>query len=349
MILLLVPGLAESGPAKTSAGRLLICKNEKFTEAPFEEIFPTPIYFSDEHAAAMPDLIQLAIPAFILLLLIEAIVDAWMRRDLYEAKDTAASLTMGVGNVVVGLISKGMVFAIFTWVHKFAILPIGYQWWAWILAFFADDFSYYWFHRTSHECRFFWASHVVHHSSQRYNLSTALRQTWTGGFFSFVFWLWMPLIGFQPIMIFTMQAISLLYQFWIHTELVKHIGIFEAVMNTPSHHRVHHATNPQYIDRNHAGILIIWDRLFGSFEPEQEPCVYGLTSNIGTFNPLRIAFHEWFAIAKDLRSARNWHERMIACSAIPGRFKRKTNPRRPTVSPAVRPHRPSGKVHRAYR
>ncbi len=269
----------------------------------------------------MPDLIQLAIPAFILLLVTEAIVDAWMRRDLYEPKDTAASLTMGVGNVVVGLVSKGMVFAIFTWVHKFAIFPIGYQWWAWVLAFFADDFSYYWFHRSSHECRFFWASHVVHHSSQHYNLSTALRQTWTGGFFSFFFWLWMPLIGFQPIMIFTMQAVSLLYQFWIHTELVNRIGMLELVMNTPSHHRVHHATNPQYIDRNHAGILIIWDRIFGSFEPEQEPCVYGLTSNIGTFNPLRIAFHEWIAIGRDLRSARTWRERIIAVLGNPGAIK----------------------------
>lgn len=271
----------------------------------------------------MPDLIQLAIPAFILLLVTEAIVDAWMRRDLYEPKDTAASLTMGVGNLVVGLVSKGIVFAIFTVVHRFAIFPIGYQWWAWVLAFFADDFSYYCFHRTSHECRFFWASHVVHHSSQHYNLSTALRQTWTGGFFSFIFWLWMPLIGFQPIMIFTMQAISLLYQFWIHTELVKDIGVFESVMNTPSHHRVHHATNPQYIDRNHAGILIIWDKIFGSFEPEQEPCVYGLTSNIGTFNPLRIAFHEWIAIGTDLRAARTWRERMIAVFGNPGAIKQK--------------------------
>ena len=271
--------------------------------------------------ALVPDLIQLAIPAFILLLVTEAMVDAWMRRDLYEPKDTAASLTMGVGNVVVGLVSKGMVFAIFTWVHKFALFPIGYQWWAWVLAFFADDFSYYWFHRSSHECRFFWASHVVHHSSQHYNLSTALRQTWTGGFFSFFFWLWMPLIGFQPIMIFTMQAVSLLYQFWIHTELVNRIGMLELVMNTPSHHRVHHATNPQYIDRNHAGILIIWDRIFGSFEPEQEPCVYGLTSNIGTFNPLRIAFHEWIAIGRDLRSARTWRERIIAVLGNPGAIK----------------------------
>jgi len=271
----------------------------------------------------MPDLIQLAIPAFILLMVVEAIADALMRRELYEPKDTAASLTMGIGNVVVGLVSKGMVFALFTWVHKFPLFQVGYQWWAWVLAFFADDFSYYWFHRTSHECRFFWASHVVHHSSQRYNLSTALRQTWTGAFFGFVFWLWMPLVGFQPIMIFTMQAVSLLYQFWVHTEFVQRLGLLELVMNTPSHHRVHHATNSQYIDRNHAGILIIWDRMFGSFEPEDEHCTYGLTTNINTFNPLRIAFHEWIAIGHDLRTARTWRERLVAVFGNPGAIKHK--------------------------
>ena len=273
----------------------------------------------------MTDLIQLAIPAFILLVVAEAVFDAAMRRDLYEVKDTAASLTMGIGNVMVSLVSKGMVFAVFAWVNRFAFFSIGYQWWAWILAFFADDFSYYWFHRTSHECRFFWASHVVHHSSQRYNLGTALRQTWTGGFFSFVFWLWMPLVGFQPIMIFTMQAISLLYQFWIHTETVRHIGVLELVINTPSHHRVHHATNPQYIDRNHAGILIIWDRLFGSFEPEQEPCVYGLTTNINSFNPLRIAFHEWMDMWRDVRRAPDLHGKLVSLLGNPGATYSKEN------------------------
>ena len=266
----------------------------------------------------MPDLIHLAIPAFILLVVGEAIVGAVMHRDLYERKDTAASLTMGIGNVLVSLVSKGLVFALFTAVHRFAFFPIGYQWWAWVFAFFADDFSYYWFHRTSHECRFFWASHVVHHSSQRYNLGTALRQTWTGGFFSFVFWLWMPLVGFQPIMIFTLQAISLLYQFWIHTELVKRIGVLELVLNTPSHHRVHHATNPQYIDRNHAGILIVWDRWFGSFEPEQEPCVYGLTTNINTYNPLKIAFHEWIGIWRDMQRSASLRDKLTAIFGNPG-------------------------------
>lgn len=269
----------------------------------------------------MPDLIHLAIPAFILLLVVEAIVDAVMRRDLYEFRDTAASLSMGTGSVIIGLASKAMVFGIFTLVHRFAIFNIGYQWWAWVLIVFADDFSYYVFHRTSHECRLFWASHVIHHSSQRYNLGTALRQTWTGSLMSFVFWLWLPLVGFQPAMVMSMQAISLLYQFWIHTEVIRWLGPLEAVMNTPSHHRVHHATNARYLDRNHAGIFIIWDRLFGTFEPEdmQDKPVYGLTTNINSYNPFCIAFHEWIDIWRDLRHAPTLHEKLKCVFGRPGR------------------------------
>jgi len=269
----------------------------------------------------MPDLIQLAIPAFVLLLIVEAVCDAVMRRDLYEIRDTAASLTMGVGNVLTGIATKTLAFAVFTLLHRFAIFKIGYQWWAWLLLFVADDFTYYWFHRTSHQCRLFWASHVIHHSSQRYNLGTALRQTWTGGFMTFIFWLWLPLIGFAPMMVLTMQAISLLYQFWIHTELIRSMGPAEAVLNTPSHHRVHHASNPRYIDRNHAGTLIIWDRLFGTFEPEDlnDRPVYGLTKNINSYNPLRIAFHEWQDVWNDLQQARTWRRRWACVFGSPGR------------------------------
>ena len=266
----------------------------------------------------MNDLIHLAIPGFIALVVSEAVLAARMRQDLYEVKDTAASLTMGVGNVIIGLAAKAMIFGIFTWLHQVAPVKLGYAWWVWILAFFADEFSYYWFHRSSHECRFFWASHVVHHSSQRYNLGTALRQTWTGNFMSFVFWMWMPLAGFPPVMILTMQSISLLYQFWIHTELVRTMGPFENVLNTPSHHRVHHASNPQYIDRNHGGTLIIWDRLFGTYEPEIETPVYGLTKNINSYNPLHIAFHEWVDIARDLGRAGTWRDRIRFVFGRPG-------------------------------
>ena len=170
---------------------------------------------------------------------------------------------------------------------------------------FLDDFSYYWFHRTSHENRFFWASHVVHHSSKHYNLSTALRQTWTGSFYSFIFWLWLPLIGFHPGMIIFQMSISLLYQFWIHTELIQKTPKWiEFFFNTPSHHRVHHGSNPIYLDRNHAGILIIWDKLFGTFQPElkSEKVKYGLVVNIKTYNPIFIAFNEWGALFKDLNT-----------------------------------------------
>jgi sterol desaturase/sphingolipid hydroxylase (fatty acid hydroxylase superfamily) len=275
----------------------------------------------------MPNLIHLAIPAFIGLLVLEAVLDAIMRRDLYEFRDTAASLTMGTGNVIVSLGIKAMTLGIFSFVHRFAIFKIGYQWWAWLVLFFADDFSYYLFHRASHECRLFWASHVVHHSSQRYNLGTALRQTWTGGLTGFIFWLWLPLVGFPPPMVLTMQAISLLYQFWIHTEVVRSMGPLEAVLNTPSHHRVHHASNARYLDRNHAGSLIVWDRLFGTFEPEdaQDPPVYGLTKNINTYNPFRIAFHEWIDMWNDLRQAPTLKEKFASVFGRPGRkYERKT-------------------------
>jgi sterol desaturase/sphingolipid hydroxylase (fatty acid hydroxylase superfamily) len=268
----------------------------------------------------MPDLIQLAIPAFIALMIVEAIAGIFLKREIYEVKDAAASISMGLGNLAADLLGKVVQFAVLTFLYRFAIFPIHYQWWAWVLLFFCDEFSYYWFHRVSHECRLFWASHVVHHSSQRYNLSTALRQTWTGGFMSFVFWIWLPIVGFPPMMIMTMKAISLLYQFWIHTELIRSLGPLEAVFNTPSHHRVHHGANPRYIDRNHGGTLIIWDKLFGSFEPESaaDPVRFGLTKDIHTYNPVRIAFHEWADMFRDVWTAPGWRNKLRYIFGNPG-------------------------------
>jgi sterol desaturase/sphingolipid hydroxylase (fatty acid hydroxylase superfamily) len=284
----------------------------------------------------MPNLVHLAIPAFLLLVSLEAIADAVIRRDLYEIKDTAASLTMGIGNLLTNLLAKAMQFSVFSLLHRFAIFHIGYQWWAWILVFFADDFTYYWYHRISHASRFFWASHVVHHSSQRFNLSTALRQTWTGSFLSFLFWLWMPIVGFPPALIMSIGAISLLYQFWIHTELVRSLGPFEAMFNTPSHHRVHHASNPKYIDRNHGGTLIIWDRLFSTFEVEDPADVprYGLTKNIHTYNPLRISFHEWADMWRDAWRAPGWRNKLLYVFGNPGwRHEPHTVTQEPSVGP----------------
>ncbi len=252
----------------------------------------------------IPNLIHYAIPFFVVTVILEGIAVFKRNPKSYEMKDTIASISMGVGNVVIGLITKLFIVVLFAFIYEnYRLFDIGFKWWAWLLILFADDFCYYWSHRIGHESRFFWASHIVHHSSQKYNLSTALRQTWTGGFFTFIFFLILPFIGFHPLMIFTQMSISLLYQYWIHTELIdKMPRWFEAVFNTPSHHRVHHGSNPIYLDRNHAGIFIVWDKLFGTFQPElkEVKVVYGLTNNIHTYNPFKIAFSEWFAMLKDV-------------------------------------------------
>jgi sterol desaturase/sphingolipid hydroxylase (fatty acid hydroxylase superfamily) len=253
-----------------------------------------------------PPIIIYAIPFFVLAMLLEFFVTSAKNIKSYTAKDAFSSIAMGLGNVFIGFVSKLFVFAALYYVYEnLRIFTIPITWWSFIILFFLDDFSYYWFHRTSHENRFFWASHVVHHSSKHYNLSTALRQTWTGSFYSFIFWLWLPLIGFHPGIIIFQMSISLLYQFWIHTELIQKTPKWiEFFFNTPSHHRVHHGSNPIYLDRNHAGILIIWDKLFGTFQPElkSEKVKYGLVVNIKTYNPIFIAFNEWGALFKDLNT-----------------------------------------------
>jgi sterol desaturase/sphingolipid hydroxylase (fatty acid hydroxylase superfamily) len=226
-----------------------------------------------------PALLYYAIPGFVLLLAIEAWFSYRENRHLYEKKDTFTSLGLGIGNVIVGFATKAAIFGLFSFLYQFRLFELDYTlWWYWVLLFFADDLSYYWFHRTAHNVNWFWASHVVHHSSQHYNLAAALRQTWTGNATgAFLFWAWLPLVGFHPIWILFMQQVSLIYQFWIHTETINKLPKpLEFVLNTPSHHRVHHGSDLQYLDKNHGGILIIWDRLFGTFQ-----------------NPFVIAFKTW--------------------------------------------------------
>ncbi|HTO01228.1 MAG TPA: sterol desaturase family protein [Microthrixaceae bacterium] len=178
------------------------------------------------------------------------------------------------------------------------------------IAILGWDFIYYWNHRLQHESRIMWAIHVVHHSSERYNLSTALRQPWADALGMFVPYGTMSLLGIRPSVIETARQVNLLYQYWIHTDAIRSIGSLEEVLNTPSHHRVHHGMDQKYLDRNHGSILIIWDRLFGTFQREEETPTYGLTKNINTFNPLRIAAHEHWEIAKDVARSSNWRDRL---------------------------------------
>ena len=267
------------------------------------------------------NIIVYAIPGFVFFVLSEVLLNAYEKKDWYETKDTLTSLALGIGNVITGIVGKIIVFGALSLVYKFRLFTFensGILFW--IALILADDFSYYWFHRESHNIRFFWASHYVHHSSQKYNLSAALRQTWTGNLTgAFVFWLWMPLVGFNPMMVMIMQSISLLYQFWIHTEAINKMPRwYEYIMNTPSHHRVHHGSDLKYLDKNHAGILIIWDRMFGSFQPEIEHPTYGLTKNVDTFNPVKVAFGEWVQIFKDVLKTKNLKNIFNYIFAAPG-------------------------------
>jgi len=253
----------------------------------------------------MSPLVLYSIPAFIALMLLEY---AWSRRTAreakgYEAKDAATSIGMGLGHVLISAVTKLGALALFTALYQHRLFEIGHGPLAWVALLFVEDLCYYAFHRSHHEIRLLWAAHENHHSSTYYNLSTALRQSWTTPLTAPIFWAPLALLGFAPWMILTAQAWSLLYQFWLHTESVQSLGPLERILNTPSHHRVHHGANVEYLDRNHAGIFIVWDRLFGTFEPERAAVRYGLTTDITTHNLARVAFHEYASIARDLRRA----------------------------------------------
>ncbi|MFN3601946.1 MAG: sterol desaturase family protein [Dietzia sp.] len=197
-----------------------------------------------------------------------------------------------------------------TKLYRLSPLDLGKGPLAYAVAILGWDFIYYWNHRFDHESRWLWAMHVVHHSSERYNFSTALRQPVAEALTIYVPYGLLSLLGVRPALVQDARAINLIYQFWVHTEVIRSIGPFERVFNSPAHHRVHHGSNREYLDRNHGSILILWDRLFGTFEPEGQKVVYGLTSNIDTFNPARIATHEWVGIARDVFRSETWKDRV---------------------------------------
>jgi sterol desaturase/sphingolipid hydroxylase (fatty acid hydroxylase superfamily) len=261
---------------------------------------------------AIPDAVKIAVPLFVLMIVAEMLYVRFARKGRYQITDSAASLSMGFGNQVVGvLFGAAIQTGAYVWVYEHRLFTLQWTWPVMLVCFFGEDLAYYWFHRVAHERRFFWASHVVHHSSQHYNLTTALRQTWTGALgFNYIFWLPLLYLGFPPAMVAMFTGFSLVYQFWIHTELIDRMGPWEWLFNTPSHHRVHHAINANYLDANYAGVLIIWDRLFGTFiaEDRKEPPRYGIVSQLGTFNPLRVALHEWAGIARDVSRAKSGRE-----------------------------------------
>jgi sterol desaturase/sphingolipid hydroxylase (fatty acid hydroxylase superfamily) len=242
-------------------------------------------------------------PFFLLSILAERFLLRGTRKARYETRDTWANIAAGAGSQVLGAPWALVEVAALVALHNVAPVRLDHGWAAWLAAMIGVDLAYYWYHRLHHESRLLWAIHVAHHSSRRYNLSVALRQPWVV-VSTLPFLAPLAVLGIAPELILTTFAINLLYQFLIHTEAIRRMWApVEFVFNTPSHHRVHHGSNPQYLDKNYGGILIVWDRMFGSFEPEVAPVVYGLTKNIDTHNPFRIETHEWVGMYRDVRRA----------------------------------------------
>ena len=237
----------------------------------------------------------LAIPIFALLIAAEALWARFKQSGEYaDRKDTWGNIFLGFMSVVFGGlfgVATGYIY-----LALYDLAPYKFPadaWWTWTILFFVDDLAYYIFHRASHEMRLFWNFHVVHHSSRQYNLSVAVRQSWFGGSMHWLFYAPVMLLGFAPWMFAIMHGFNLIYQFWIHTKFVKNLGWIEHVFNTPSHHRVHHGVNNPYLDKNYAGVLIIWDKMFGSFVSETEEPRYGIITPLNSYNPLWINTHGW--------------------------------------------------------
>jgi sterol desaturase/sphingolipid hydroxylase (fatty acid hydroxylase superfamily) len=268
------------------------------------------------------NLIALAVPVFFISIAIEVVVSLLLRKKVYRFNDSISDLSAGMLQELVGVFTKVLLFGVyimvFDWIHKPAGAAEGSAYgipvnvWTWIVVFLLVDLIYYVFHRNSHNIAVIWGSHEAHHSSQEYNLSVALRQGAFQRLFSFPYYLPLAVVGFSPVQFMVCSQINTLYQFFIHTRLVGKLGFLEYFMNTPSHHRVHHGVNPKYIDKNHAGVLIIWDKLFGTFQPEEEEPHYGTVKPLTTLNPVWAQLHYFWhliqlsARARGLDKLRVW-------------------------------------------
>ncbi len=269
--------------------------------------------------------LQFALPAVAVIATLEALVLAIAMRRRYSWRAYFASLADALGRQYIVLpflpLSLAAPATSFAWSHRVWTVPLDTAA-AVVLLVIAQDFSYYWFHRCSHRVRWFWATHAVHHSSNELNFGAAYRFGWTGRLTGTgIFYVPMIWLGFAPAAVGIATTFNLLYQFWLHTEWIPKLGWLEYVLNTPSHHRVHHAANPEYLDRNYGGVFIVFDRLFGTFTVERDdlPCRYGLVTPLRSNNPVIIAFHEWAALAGDLWRARFWHERLACLIGPPDR------------------------------
>jgi len=270
-----------------------------------------------------------AVPIFIGMILLEIVLSYFHDKENFYGKDLAASVSMGVGAGLLSLITKAVslaaFYAVFELFKPIRLELLGYEtlgwaWYTWFICQFFDDFNYYWHHRFSHTVRVLWAAHIVHHSSHHFNLGSAVRNGWVTLFYKPFWWLWMPMVGFEPIMIAICLGIQAIYQFNLHTKFVPKLGFLEKFMNTPTQHQVHHSANYAYLDKNHGGFLNIFDRMFGTYkelDEEIEP-QFGVLKPPNSFNPLIIVSHEFRNIWEDVKNAKNPKEVFMYIFGPPG-------------------------------
>jgi sterol desaturase/sphingolipid hydroxylase (fatty acid hydroxylase superfamily) len=268
----------------------------------------------------LPPIIVYAVPFMLFFVLLEFVIGQYKKRKLYEGKDFLASAAIGIGNLLVNAAVKFGLFAIILVFYNLVPWRVPATWWSYVLCFITIDFCRYWGHRWGHTTRVMWATHVTHHSSEQLNFSTAFRLSWTQNI-KIIFFIPVAMMAFHPVVFFICHQIAVLYQFWIHTQLIGKLPrIIEFIFVTPSHHRVHHGKNDKYIDKNYGSTFIIWDRIFGTFQPEEEQVQYGITTPVNSYNPITLNFHEWRDLIRDMRRAKSWKTRLNLPFSRPGTY-----------------------------
>ena len=257
------------------------------------------------------DVYTVGIPIILGLICLEAVFSAFRNRQFYKLGDTGGTVGLLAGNVFVSLITQGFVLSLYFFLYQFRVLTVNDVmpvWAAWLLTLVMIDFVFYWYHRSAHRIRFLWAIHMNHHSSVEMNFSVAFRQAWFGPISKTPFYIIMPLVGFDPSITVVVALFSRLWGVLGHTQWIDKLGWLDGIFNTPSTHRVHHGTNPEYVDSNYGNFFIVWDRLFGTYSKEQAPVIFGLVKNVGTNNPVKITFYTWSAIVSDVKGAQSFDE-----------------------------------------
>ena len=262
-------------------------------------------------AISVNEVYAIGAPIVLAMIFFEILVSNFQNQNFYKKSDTLCTIGLLLGNIIVAFAIKGTVLAFHIYLYQFRAFDFVNQipiWALWIITFISIDLVFYIYHRMSHRIRFLWAIHLSHHSSEEMNFAVSFRQAWFGPISKIPFFMVLPLLGFDPTIVAVAGVISTLWGIVGHTQLIGKLGPLEWIFNTPSHHRVHHGSNKQYIDKNYGNLLIIWDRMFGTFEPEEEEVKFGLVNNVNTFNPVKVTFIAWMSMIKDLKQKNSFFE-----------------------------------------